>query len=163
MEINWIFLNIQVATTQCWWERSTRRDTASCGRLAGDTSAPSGWAGTWTPPPSRPWRWWRAPGTTPRQPSTRSNCWNPWVLLWKLIIFWWNIYFLIPVPDRDWHHYIVGNKLKENMRAVHGPWVKIPSRAISVFCWKILGNIKSILVIIKKNKASPDTTTTPPH
>ena len=38
------------------------------------------------------------------------------------------------------------------MRAVHGPWVKIPSRAISVFCWKILGNIKSILVSIKKTK-----------
>ena len=38
------------------------------------------------------------------------------------------------------------------MRAVHGPWVKIPSRAISVFCWKVLGNIKSILVSIKKEQ-----------
>ena len=47
------------------------------------------------------------------------------------------------------------------MRAVHGPWVKIPSRAISVFCWKILGNIKSILVIIKKTR--PVQILPPPH
>ena len=116
------FLNIQVVTIQCWWGRSTSRDTASWGRLAGATSVQSGLAGTSRPAPSLLLRWWRVPGITRRPPSTRSNCWNQWVLGRDLILICCccrvvKYLFAHSCPRPQLPPYIVVNKNKENLRA----------------------------------------------